>query len=289
MRGNQDEILLAFFLTLSVLLVILKRQDAAGICMGLGFLFTKILIAVFYLPLIALTTRKLRTFLITTVVVFIGYVPFLLAGADILMPLVAEAASYTNGANIWVLVEIAGVTTGFIPYLVVGVVLLLLAGVYVASDSQSRYALLIPETFRRIARRLSMAQRFTLYGILYMTLAKKTWMFYLEIFAIFLIVTFILNLRGAVDKTRKMTLLMLYVAYVFVMSVVSYYSTFLLQNSGFPLTADLLVPFVINVLGIVLAVSVIISILYEASITVGGDASYASQVNEGRDGNPLLS
>ncbi|MFX1415673.1 MAG: hypothetical protein ACFFC0_02625, partial [Promethearchaeota archaeon] len=49
-RGNQDEILLAFFLTLSVLLVTMNREDAAGICMGLGFLFTKVLIAVFYLP-----------------------------------------------------------------------------------------------------------------------------------------------------------------------------------------------------------------------------------------------
>ncbi len=267
-RGNQDEILLAFFLTLSVLLVTMNREDAAGICMGIGFLFTKVLIAVFYLPLIALTSRKIRTLFATGLVVIIGYIPFVLVGADVLQPLVAEATSYTNGANIWVLVEIMGITTGVVPYLIAGVVLLFITGVYLASDSQSRYVQLIPERFREMARRLSLEERIALYGLLYMTLARKTWMFYLEIFVVFLIITFILIIRDAESRRKQMTLLLLYAAYIFVMGVVSYYSTFLLQNVGYPLTIDLLVSFTINVLGIILAVSVIMSILLEASIAI---------------------
>ncbi|MFX1415674.1 MAG: hypothetical protein ACFFC0_02630, partial [Promethearchaeota archaeon] len=120
--------------------------------------------------------------------------------------------------------------------------------------------------------------------LLYMTLAKKTWMFYLEIFVVFLTITFILTVRGAERKRKQIALLLLYVAYIFVMSIVSYYSTFLLQNVGYPATIDLLVSFAINVLGIILAVAVIMSILLEASTSKPETGSYTGSVLEtGKD------
>jgi hypothetical protein len=248
-RANQDEIIMAFFLILSTLLILEKQEELGGISMGLGFLFTKFLIGLFFIPILLKARNKLRTTGLMCVVILIGYLPFILLGADIIMPLRAEGLSYANGANIWVLFEMFGFDTTVIGNVVLVCVLVVTLLVFLISDMTIKYSRIIPEKIRTFAANLALERRIAILGILFLIFSRKAWMFYLESFVVFLIISFIMVVNSE-TKTRTYALWTLFLSYAFLMTFVSYYSTFLLDNIHGPFSFDLLLSLIINLIGI---------------------------------------
>jgi hypothetical protein len=261
-RLNQDEIILAFFVTLSLLLVALEKEELAGLCMGLGFLSTKFLIAIFYIPILAQSKQKTRTLFLAGLVVILGYVPFLILGADILMPLTAETGSFASGANIWIALEILGISTEVVPHIVAAVAVLVVFALFLISDSQSSHKEAIPIRIRNTIARLPVEHRMVLVGILFMILDKKTWMFYLEIFVVFLIIAIIRTTESARGNRNSMLVWALFLGYIVLMGVSSYYTAFLVGNIGSPLTLDWLASIIVYLLSIFFQIAMMALMVY---------------------------
>lgn len=191
---NQDETICAFFLVAALWLQRRGKEDWAALVLGLGFLFTKFIFALFALAVLSTFKRKLRQTIIILAVVGAGFLPFVaVSGANVLMPL-SEAGGPVIGANVWVIARFLGLQLGITANIVLlatllVVVLLLFLPVRLIHQL-SRGAL---DRVTGVLRCSSVNQRLVLFSLIFMVLASKTLAFYLGVFAPFLILVCLLN------------------------------------------------------------------------------------------------
>lgn len=173
---NQDEVIAAFFIVLSMLFIARKQEPRAAVTMAVGFLLTKFLIIVFFIPLFLMMKKPIRNGLLSSGLILLGYLPFLLAGADILMPVNAEAGYHAVGSNPWVLLDALGVSVPtLLPHIVVLASLGILAVIYMCTDR---------------LHKLSPEATIVLFSLVYMLMGKKSFSFYIPFFIVFLILVF---------------------------------------------------------------------------------------------------
>ncbi len=194
---NQDEVISAFFIILSMLLIHRNQEWKAAIFMGLGFLVTKFLILVFFIPLFLLMKKPIRNGFLTLGLILIGYLPFIALGADVLMPFTAEAGYYPVGANPWVIFDAIGLSIPwYLPHIIVLVCLFTLALLFMTSN---RLHYLSPEA------------TIVLFSLVYMLISKKSFSFYVPFFLVFVIIIFMRFYDGLENKNG---VTILFVAYL---------------------------------------------------------------------------
>ncbi len=191
---NQDEVISAFFLTLSMLLIYRNQEHKAAICMGVGFLVTKFLILVFFIPLFLMMKKPIRNGLLTSGLIFLGYLPFIALGADVLLPFTTEAGYHSVGSNLWVILEAFSVSfPWYLPHLVVIICIFSIVLVYITSN---RLHHLSPEA------------TIVLFSLVYMIAGKKSFSFYVPIFLVFIIILF-MRLYTTFGNQKLVTLIFL--------------------------------------------------------------------------------
>ena len=197
---NQDEVISSLFLIFSLLLITRDQEQNAAIFMGVGFLVTKFLLLIFFIPLFLLMKRPLRNSLLTMGVIVIGYLPFIAVGANVLMPLTEEVGYPAVGSNPWVILETFGISyPWFLPHVAVIGCLLLLFLIYSVG---SRLQHLSPEA------------TIVLFSLVYMLVGKKSFSFYIPFFLVFLIIVFMRLYKT--HENRKM------ISFVFLIYVLSF-------------------------------------------------------------------
>lgn len=103
----QDEIIMAFFLTLSLYLWLKDRKKYSIFILGLGVAFTKITFLIF-IPIFLIHSKdKLKHTLILISTFLLTFSPFLFLGADVLQPIKKEI-SYVSGPTIWTIMNFFG-------------------------------------------------------------------------------------------------------------------------------------------------------------------------------------
>jgi len=219
---NQDEAIACFFLILSATFVLSRRENLASFTLGLGFFFTKFLFAVWMAPMLALFHKQVRGILVTACTILTGYVPFLLAGVDVLMPVRIEVGSTAIGANLWVIFEAFEINTGLVPSLMTIVVLGALWVLYLLPLSMQKRA---GSVFIRISSALHHITNegwLVVFGLLFLVLSKKSLTFYALSFAPFLLLSQIQLMRGASTRRSRLALQLQFYIMLTLLSVLYY-------------------------------------------------------------------
>ncbi|MGQ4912140.1 MAG: hypothetical protein ACP6KW_08220 [Candidatus Thorarchaeota archaeon] len=228
---NQDEVVAAFFIVLSLRFVTRDKEMKAAATIAVGFLLTKFLIAVFFIPLFLVMKKPIRNGLAAIGLVLLGYLPFLIVGANILMPITAEVGYHAVGSNPWVLMEAFGVDFPMqLPHVVVLASLLVLACIYMLSDKLHN---LRPEA------------TIVLFSLVYMLMGKKSFSFYVPFFLVFLIIVF---MRFCAKNQNRSLLVAGFLAYLVSFSFL--YQSVIVFKSMQTLTVDWIIASMVYVVAL---------------------------------------
>ncbi len=236
---NQDEIVLAAFLILAFFLIRNQKEIEASLLLGIGFLVTKFLIVIFFLPLFLIFSRPIRALIVTTVVIIIGYIPFILMGANILLPITTQVGYNAVGANPWVILEAIGIRFLGIENLISLVVLGTIFCLFFISYHRSNYRILnllkgkIVLLFEKIPK-LDPEALVVLFLLIFMLSSKKSFSFYAQICFVFLILLYVHRMVLKKDNrisNKILSFSSLYYAYTFILSIL-YYASFYLTARG---------------------------------------------------------
>ncbi len=219
---NQDEVVTTFFLILSATLALSGRENLASLTLGFGFFFTKFLFAVWMAPVLAPFHRPFRGLLVSVCIALSCYIPFLLAGADVLMPFRIEASSAAVGANPWVVVEALGFNSGPVPTSVTVAILGALWILYVLPLSVQKRAGSVFIRMSTMLHQITNEGWIVVFGLLFMVLSKKSFAFYVLPIVPFLLVSQIQLMRRVGTRRSRLAMQFQFCTMVVLLSVLYY-------------------------------------------------------------------
>jgi len=220
---NQDEVLLSFFLLTAAYLLSHGREKESAVTLGIGFLFTKFLFIVFCLPLVIYYRKPIRSVLVATFIVLIGYIPFILTGADILIPLKNEAGYGAVGSNPWVILESLGIQTGILPHVIsLGGLGILFVLCLLPTLATNQNWLEKPREWGERILNLGMPGVMILFSLTFMLLSKKSFSFYSVIFVAFLLVV-IIQIDDNVKASQKTAIMVKILFYSYIALISALY------------------------------------------------------------------
>lgn len=146
----QEESIIALFLLISLYLWIKGREKISMLSLGLMFSVTKCLTAIFFIPFVIYfrnikIKNKLVNFSILLSTIFLIYLPFVLAGADIFQPFHAAMGTSILGVNLWALLMVLGYNAGSESFIILFISLLVTTiFLYRISNKNKEYILYAP-------------------------------------------------------------------------------------------------------------------------------------------------
>jgi hypothetical protein len=165
--------------------------------MAFGYLVTKFLILIFFIPIFLMMKEPIRKGLLTVGLILLGYLPFIVLGADVLMPFTSEVGYRPVGSNPWVMIDALGITyPWYLPHIVLLLGLAALSVLYITSD---RLHYLRPES------------TIVLFSLIYMLFGKKSFSFYIPFFLVFIVILF---MRLYAQPEHRKVLVSVFLAYL---------------------------------------------------------------------------
>ncbi|OLS23336.1 MAG: hypothetical protein HeimC3_25000 [Candidatus Heimdallarchaeota archaeon LC_3] len=183
----QDDIILAFVITLSLILILNKKENETIVLFGLSFVFTKLLSLIFFLPIFTLFSRPIRGIILTGTIIIIAYLPLILIGVDIFYPIKAGTLE-PIGTNIWVILGRSGLNLGILPNILVLIVLATLFIFFLPNINLIKSGFFT--RIRNFLTNLTPEARIMMFALIFMILAQKSLSFYLEITVVFFILIY---------------------------------------------------------------------------------------------------